>query len=199
MDPEIREVAGFPLFGVSRDYRAFSRRKGDWHQLRLSRRSLKGGSPIVILWRESDGTTHARSLAGLVADAFDTPPPPPPLPPRGEGRERTAGRFEDDEDIIPIEEALAWAPIRPRPVAPHPGGLLMLGPAARGTTHGRRKLDVDKVREIRRLRREGWSTGALARRFGVSRALVCYVLAGRIWRHVPDCDDRPLAPPEAQP
>jgi hypothetical protein len=45
--------------------------------------------------------------------------------------------------------------------------------------HGAPKLDAEQVAEIRELRRAGWSTGKLARRFAVTRATICYALSGR--------------------
>jgi hypothetical protein len=45
------------------------------------------------------------------------------------------------------------------------------------------------VTELFTLRAAGWSTGRLARRYGVQRATICYALKGRTWSHV-----RPAAP-----
>jgi len=49
---------------------------------------------------------------------------------------------------------------------------------------GRSKLTEADVRELRELRRAGWSTGKIGVRFGVSRATVCYALSGKTWTYV---------------
>jgi hypothetical protein len=56
--------------------------------------------------------------------------------------------------------------------------------APKGSAHGRAKLDESKVARMKRLRLQGWSTGALAREFGVGRNTVCYVVNGKTWAHV---------------
>ncbi len=54
-----------------------------------------------------------------------------------------------------------------------------------GTKNGRAVLDEDKVQEIRRLARTGVSQRGLARRFGVNRVSIKYILVGRNWKHLP--------------
>jgi hypothetical protein len=56
--------------------------------------------------------------------------------------------------------------------------------APKGSAHGRAKLDEAKVGRMKRLRMEGWTTGRLAKEFGVGRNTVCYVLNGTTWSHV---------------
>ena len=53
-----------------------------------------------------------------------------------------------------------------------------------GSSHPFSKLDEDKVREIRRLSREGTSYVALARRFEVDRQTIKKVVRRESWRHV---------------
>ena len=65
----------------------------------------------------------------------------------------------------PAVDGLAWS--NPRTVKGEANGWIKLTQA-----------DVDK---IRRLRGEGWSTGKLAHRFGVSRNTICAVLTGKTW------------------
>jgi hypothetical protein len=50
--------------------------------------------------------------------------------------------------------------------------------------HGKCKLSDADVLELRRLRAEGWSTGALAQKFGITRASVCNVYLRRTHTHV---------------
>jgi hypothetical protein len=55
---------------------------------------------------------------------------------------------------------------------------------ARGEEHGLAKLDSSRVRAIRSLRDAGWTTLALAERFGVSSASISNIVNGHTWRHV---------------
>ena len=55
---------------------------------------------------------------------------------------------------------------------------------ARGEGHGSAKLNTTKVLEIRRLASEGLTKAAIARQFGVSQALVGYIIRREIWAHV---------------
>jgi hypothetical protein len=85
-------------------------------------------------------------------------------------------------------ESAPRLPPLPRPVVPlpppDPADRLAAEPTVRGSQHGRAILDEAKVIEMRRLRSEGWSTGRLAVRYGVSRNTACYAISGRTWRHV---------------
>lgn len=53
-----------------------------------------------------------------------------------------------------------------------------------GKAHWSAKLDEEKVRQLRELRRGGMSQRALAARYSVTRNAVRSVLSGRSWRHV---------------
>ncbi len=59
---------------------------------------------------------------------------------------------------------------------------------------GPAKLDSQQAAEIRELRSAGWSTGKLARKFGVTRATICNVLSGRTRYRAP-CPALPIEPP----
>jgi hypothetical protein len=54
----------------------------------------------------------------------------------------------------------------------------------RGERHGNAKLTVERVKELRQLRAEGWLKVALATRYGVSPGVVARVLDGTAWKHV---------------
>lgn len=57
----------------------------------------------------------------------------------------------------------------------------------KGSLNNNAKLDEDKVRyirSIRSIRNSRRNRGIVAKRFGVSRWLVCLVAAGRSWKHV---------------
>jgi len=53
-----------------------------------------------------------------------------------------------------------------------------------GERHPRAKLTVEQVREIRRLRAQGWTLRRLAAEFGVSDHAVRAILDSRTWKHV---------------
>jgi HNH endonuclease/NUMOD4 motif len=61
---------------------------------------------------------------------------------------------------------------------------LVLGVKPRGTKHGMSKLTDAKVREIRRLRKEGQTLWAIANRYGITAANVDYISKGLTWAHV---------------
>ena len=63
---------------------------------------------------------------------------------------------------------------------------------------GQAKLDTEKVAEILELRRKGWSTGDLAKRFGVTRSTICNVLLGRTHYLPPRPAPLPLILPAAE-
>ena len=55
------------------------------------------------------------------------------------------------------------------------------GRQARGSRVPQAKLTERRVRELRVLKQEGWSSTDLARWFGVSGTTVCHVLQGKVW------------------
>lgn len=59
------------------------------------------------------------------------------------------------------------------------------GRQARGSTAGRAKLTEDDVNKIRALALAGVSQRELARRFGVDRVSIQYILRRRNWKHLP--------------
>jgi lambda repressor-like predicted transcriptional regulator len=75
--------------------------------------------------------------------------------------------------VLDLAAGLHFA--EPRPALPEPA--IWTGPESYRC--GAPKLDPQQVAEIRELRRAGWSTGKLARRFGVTRSTICNVLLHR--------------------
>jgi hypothetical protein len=55
---------------------------------------------------------------------------------------------------------------------------------------GKPKLSPEMIVEMKILRSQGWSTGTLAKRYGVTRATICYALLGRTFR-----EERPVPVP----
>src|ERR1017187_5947719 len=84
-----------------------------------------------------------------------------------------------------VVEELAAAPIVAAiPAAPPNPWVGPVTRYARGSQHGRAKLTEENVREVRRLRAQGWSGNAIARKLGIMRSTVYAILAGRTWTHV---------------
>ncbi len=59
----------------------------------------------------------------------------------------------------------------------------MIDRSKRGYVH-QRKLDENKVREIRQLRQNGWSWGNLAKRYGVNKSAVFQAGMGLSWSFI---------------
>lgn len=55
---------------------------------------------------------------------------------------------------------------------------------AHGSRVGGAKLTDDAVRELRTLRRGGWTLDALSERYGIHRASVSHIARGDTWKHV---------------
>jgi len=115
-------------------------------------------------WRRTDARLDA---AGWLA--------PAPLP-------ATSATAELVDHQAVAEVVNPPGPVPPPATADGPGwGHYQLA-FARGTSPGRSKLTQANVDEVRELRAAGWSTGKLAKRFGVARNTICYALNGTTWR-----------------
>lgn len=58
------------------------------------------------------------------------------------------------------------------------------GRSAKGERHSHAKLTDDEVREIRRLRQDGWLQRDVAKRFGVAPSQISMITHGKTWKHV---------------
>jgi hypothetical protein len=58
------------------------------------------------------------------------------------------------------------------------------GTASFGESHGNAKLTEKAVRDMRRMRAEGFSHIAIAERFGVTKSTSCVICSGKSWGHV---------------
>ena len=62
---------------------------------------------------------------------------------------------------------------------------LLKPPCLKGIKNGRVKLSEDQVLEIRRLHKTGdYYQKDLAKMFGVTRALICYIINRKLWKHI---------------
>lgn len=55
---------------------------------------------------------------------------------------------------------------------------------SKGSSHYLAKLNEDKVREIRRLRKQGMSHIEIAKIFNIHSSLSCQITTGTAWRHI---------------
>lgn len=53
-----------------------------------------------------------------------------------------------------------------------------------GEKNGSSKLTEVEIKEIRRLREEGWTLTALGEKFGVSFGLIGHIVRGKAWKHI---------------
>lgn len=58
------------------------------------------------------------------------------------------------------------------------------GRAPRGESHPNAELTEEDVREMRRLREEGWSLNQLADRYGRDKANISLIVRGLSWKHI---------------
>jgi hypothetical protein len=85
-------------------------------------------------------------------------------------------------DVLGLAERLYYAPPRPTE-APAVEPAVWTGET--NVNLGNPKLTEEMRAEMRTLRLQGWSTPKLAKRYGVSRATVCYALLGRTFCFTP--------------
>jgi hypothetical protein len=114
--------------------------------------------------------------------------PPPPAKPR---LAELDWKWRDDvgpDGAIELPERIRAAePVDLVDVESRPAPAPWTGPTtthATGEQHGSAKLDWPKVREVRRLRLEGVSMYALARRYGVAENTIRAIVLGRTWVEV---------------
>lgn len=71
------------------------------------------------------------------------------------------------------------ASAKKRTYGPHHGNF------AKGSRHHKAKLNEDIVRHIRRLHKQGMRGSEIADSHGINRSVICEVLSGKAWAHVP--------------
>jgi hypothetical protein len=180
---DARPIPGRPGYWIDRDRKVWvavtrNGRPGPWRVLIVVMRGRNRTTPC-IRFANRDGGQQFANVNTLYRDAFLVPPPLP---------EGTPSGIPDDDD-----SAGDW-PAPPTPASTIVAGdvadawtlppMLNDGWFAKGTGHWAARLDDLGVVEMRRLRSEGWSTGKLAARYGVSRNTVCYALNGTTWSHI---------------
>jgi HNH endonuclease len=57
-------------------------------------------------------------------------------------------------------------------------------PGCVGEDHGGSIMTEDKVRELRRLREDGYNYPKLSKEFGISKATVCQIVRRKTWKHI---------------
>lgn len=159
-----RPIAGFPEYSVSDSGRI---RRGDRIKaLRFDRK----GYVQVVLWRNH--RSYTRGVAKLVANAFLGPQP------AGHVVCHINGINNDDRATN----------LRYDTPRGNEADKLSHGTKRIGEDHSQAKLTDQQVIEIRtRYRKSSKDNGgaALARKFGVSRVLVNFIINRKLWRHLP--------------
>jgi len=56
--------------------------------------------------------------------------------------------------------------------------------SARGVKNGKAKLTEDDARAVLSLNKQGMSLGSLAKRFGVTKAAIRFIVIGKNWKHL---------------
>jgi hypothetical protein len=76
MMPEIVLIPGFPDYGATRDGRIFSKKRGQWRELRLHSKG-KGGNYLKVKLYDSHGGYEQIAVHKLIASTFIGPEPEP--------------------------------------------------------------------------------------------------------------------------
>lgn len=92
-----------------------------------------------------------------------------------------------------IDQTTAGSIIRGETWAHIPGAREGSPNYPKGERHPRARLTEAQAREIHRLAAEGMAQRDIAARFGVSPALVCKIVGGRLWKHLPAAADTDAA------
>ncbi len=116
-----------------------------------------------------DMKSHKKVIHRLVLEAFVGPCP--------EGME--ARHVDDNNRINNNLTNLCWGTVQD-----NADDRVRHGTQVRGTTCKQSKLTEEDVREMRRLRREGWGMTSIARKFGMHRRRTYRIVLGESWKHV---------------
>lgn len=167
-----REIPGYPNYLISDFGRVWLRKSRYRTKSHLLKQSLSYGRRCVVLGVIKPGHRIASwrmfLVHRLVLEVFVGPCP--------------LGMWCCHWDGNPLNnrlENLRWG--TPKENA---ADAIRHGTFVRGSKNGCAKLTESAVREIHRLRKQGWILDRLARRFGVSLTSIWYVVRGRTWKHV---------------
>jgi hypothetical protein len=161
---EWADVPGFPSYQVSRQGQVRSLKRG-----RILRQFRgEDGYLHLNLWR--DGRPKHHLVHRVVASAWLGGIP--------EGYQvnhkngiKTDNRVENLEVVTPRENL-------------RHARLLGLAPSLAGEGNYNAKLTAEQVREVRRLRKEGFSVSQLARRFEVCEITIYSIVTRKTWKHL---------------
>jgi hypothetical protein len=136
----------------------------DWRELKPT---LRSDGYLKVSMR-IDGRQRQRLVHTLVAEAFLGPKPPANDVRHLDG-DKTNNRLSN----------LAYGTRAENVADTRRHGRLKIG-----ERHAGAKMDEAKVRELRRMRADGWSFGRLASRFGIAVVTAFNIATHRTWSHV---------------
>lgn len=187
---EYKDIPGYPGYRAGSDGTVWSccrpgspSRDGEWKKLKPGMNRAMGRWQYCL--KREDGARPTRRAANLIALAFHGPRP--------EGLEI---RHLDGDPTNDRPDNLAYGTKGENAADRVIHGIAHR--AGRGESNPRTTLTDAKVREIHRLRAEGWSQPSIAKRFGVNNATVCRILAGYTWSHVKEEIEMKGAPKESE-
>lgn len=157
----IRDIPGFPGYRVTPKGVVYSNRSGRWRPIKPY--LYKGGLGLKVALRYG-GETFRPMLARVVLETFVGPAP--------------FGMICIHKNGDPVDCRLGnlrWG--RRREVVRR---------TRRGESHPKAKFTTETVADIRAAHRGGARCSDLARKYGVSRMAVAYIVSRATWKHVAD-------------
>lgn len=164
---EITEITWAPGYGLSRDGRAWSKMRGPWRELRLSREYQSLGYRMVVL--RVNGRQKRVFLHTLMLRVFVGPRP----------SHSHQGRHMDGNFLNNAIDNLKWG--TPQDNADDRS---RHGRTRKGSSHPMAKLNDDDIVGIRLMLASGFSGVVISELYGVTPTSISSINTGRFWTHV---------------
>lgn len=175
--PVWKEVYGYPRYWVCRDGRIFSRK----HSKFLKPIKDKNNRLWVTLFKDKKG--KLKSIHHCVLESF--------LEPRPEGKECNHKDGNPENNVL---ENLEWMSSSENLQHAYDNNIRILSPKVikifkeynekrKGTSFGR-KLNSQKVKEIKQLRKEGMKYKDIGKMFNIHPEYASLVCKGKFWRNI---------------
>ena len=165
-----RTIDGYETYMVSNlgRIKSFHPRYGTTNPRILKPGDRGRGYQVVSLCKDKKSSQFA--VHRLVLFAFVGPPP--------DGMERRHSNADKENNRL---SNLSWAT-----KTENQRDRVKHGTHLRGERHRLAKLNEDKVRKMRRLRKSGLTYVAIGKQFGINRGIARAACVGITWRHVDD-------------